>query len=51
MTDFETEVHAHLTEMVKHPLTDAERAVLDTALEQRRQAQQAVYEHLINSLG
>lgn len=38
MTEFEAEVHAHLTEMVKRPLTPAERLVLDQALEERRQA-------------
>lgn len=42
MTDFEAEVHAHLTEMVKRPLTAAERTVLDEALEQRRAAEALV---------
>lgn len=39
MTEFEKEVHAHLTEMVKRPLTDAERATLARALEERREAE------------
>lgn len=42
MTDFEAEVHAHLTEMVKRPLTAAERAVLDEALKLRREAEALV---------
>ena len=47
MTEFESEVHAHLTEMVKRPLTDTERAVLAAALEQRREAEALVAAALV----
>lgn len=50
MTEFETQVRTHLVEMVKRPLTPGERLVLAQALEQRRQAQKALDDALINAL-
>jgi hypothetical protein len=47
---FEAEVRAHLIEMLKRPMTAADEALLAVALAARRDAQQAVDEHLINTL-
>lgn len=42
MTEFEQQVHAHLTEMIKRPLTAAEQALLNRALDERREAEDLV---------
>lgn len=50
MTEFETEARAHLSEMLKRPMTACEQALLAQAIEERRQAEQAVHDLLINAL-
>ena len=42
MTEFEQQVREHLTEMLKRPMTDAERELLERALADRREAAELV---------